>query len=82
MTLARRTILRSARPHRKSPAPKLGHGEAKLATDLIQTVDVTRDDWTLYDDTGHSLARISRYLYDVNAGRWFWAVLIAPDGRP
>jgi hypothetical protein len=41
-----------------------------------------KDDWTLSDDAGRALARICRYLYGANAGRWFWTVLIAPDGTP
>ncbi len=40
--------------------------------------DVATDDWTLSDDAGRPLARIYRYLYGTNAGRW----LIAPDGTP
>ncbi len=46
------------------------------------TADVASDDWTLSDDAGRPLARIYRYLYGANAGRWFWTVLIAPDGTP
>jgi hypothetical protein len=45
-------------------------------------VDVASNDWTLSDDAGRALAHIYRYLYGSNAGRWFWTVLIAPDGTP
>ncbi len=39
------------------------------------TSHVAPDDWTLYDDAGQPLARIYRYLYGPNAGRWLWIVL-------
>ncbi len=43
---------------------------------------VAPDDWTLYDDAGRPLARIYRYLYGPNAGRWLWIVLNAPKHTP
>jgi hypothetical protein len=46
------------------------------------TTNVAPDDWTLCDDVGRPLARIYHHLFGPNVGRWFWTVLVAPDGTP
>jgi hypothetical protein len=38
------------------------------------------DDWTLEDATGQPLGRIYAETGGPQGGRWFWAVLVAPDG--
>jgi hypothetical protein len=40
------------------------------------------DDWTLEDETGQPLGRIYAETGGPQGGRWFWAVLVAPDGTP
>ena len=40
------------------------------------------DDWTLEDDSGQLLGRIYAEIGGPQGGRWFWAVLVAPDGTP
>jgi hypothetical protein len=40
------------------------------------------DDWTLEDDAGQPLGRIYAETGGPRGGRWFWAVLVAPDGTP
>ncbi len=46
------------------------------------SIEVTPDDWTLFDDNGCPLARIYHFRFGPNAGRWAWFVLVAPDGAP
>jgi hypothetical protein len=46
------------------------------------SVEFSPDDRTLLDGKGRALARIYRYLYGPNAGRWSWFVLVGPDGIP
>ncbi len=67
--------------------PRTGNDDrAKLAPDSFRQLDgsieLAADDWCLIDDAGRPLARIYRYLYGPNAGRWSWFVLAAPDGAP
>jgi hypothetical protein len=38
------------------------------------------DDWTLEDENGQPLGRIYAETGGPQGGRWFWAVLVAPDG--
>ncbi len=40
------------------------------------------DDWTLEDHAGQPLGRIYAEAGGPQGGRWFWAVLVAPDGTP
>jgi len=40
------------------------------------------DDWTLEDEAGQPLGRIYAETGGPQGGRWFWAVLVAPDGMP
>jgi hypothetical protein len=49
---------------------------------LDGSVEFAPEDWTLLDGQGRAHARIYRYLYGPQAGRWSWFVLIAPDGTP
>jgi hypothetical protein len=49
---------------------------------LDGSIEVVPDDWSLLDEDGRPLARIYRYLYGPQAGRWSWFVLVAPDGTP
>ncbi len=49
---------------------------------LDGSIEFAPDDWRLVDGAGRPLARIYRYLYDPNAGRWSWFVLVSPDGAP
>jgi hypothetical protein len=48
---------------------------------LDGSIDFAPDDWTLLDDEGRLLARIYRYMYGPQGGRWSWLVLVAQDGR-
>jgi hypothetical protein len=53
------------------------------ATPLVlgAKVGITRD--SLADvDLCRPLARICRYMYGPQNGRWAWFVLVAPDGAP
>jgi hypothetical protein len=43
--------------------------------DTAGNVEVVPDDWTLLD-----LARLYKVTGGPQGGRWFWAVLIRPDG--
>jgi hypothetical protein len=49
---------------------------------LDGSIDFSPDDWCLEDVNGQPLARIYRYAYGPNAGRWAWFVQVAPQGRP
>jgi hypothetical protein len=49
---------------------------------LDGSVDIAPDDWTLEDAAGQPLARIYRYLYGPQAGRWAWFVQVDREGRP
>jgi hypothetical protein len=49
---------------------------------LDGSVEAAPEDWSLLDDAGQPLARIYRYAFVPNAGRWSWFVLVAPDGTP
>jgi hypothetical protein len=49
---------------------------------LDGSIDIAPDDWTLEDVNGQPLARIYRYAYGPNAGRWAWFVQVDPQGRP
>lgn len=40
------------------------------------------NDWCLCDDSGHPLARIYLQAAGPQAGKWFWAVQVTPDGVP
>lgn len=40
------------------------------------------DDWTLEDNAGQPLGRIYAETGGPQGGRWFWAVLVTPDGTP
>jgi hypothetical protein len=44
--------------------------------------EIAPNDWTLFDGAGKPVARIYRYAFGPNAGRWSWFVLVAPDGTP
>jgi hypothetical protein len=49
---------------------------------LDGSIDVSPDDWCLEDANGQPLARIYRYAYGPNAGRWAWFVQVDAQGRP
>lgn len=42
--------------------------------------ETASDDWTLFNSAGKRVARIYRYVFGVNAGRWTWFILV--DGMP
>jgi hypothetical protein len=46
------------------------------------TVETAQDDWTLFDLAGRPVARVYRFAFGPNAGRWAWFVLITVNGTP
>lgn len=44
--------------------------------------EAAKDDWRLFDAAGKPVARIYRYAFGPNAGRWSWFVLVSPIATP
>jgi hypothetical protein len=49
---------------------------------LDGSIDIAPDDWCLEDPAGQPLARIYRFAYGPQAGRWAWFVQVDREGRP
>ena len=49
---------------------------------LDGAVEMAADNWTLVDDEDQSLARIFRFSFGPNTGRWAWTVLGTTKGSP
>jgi hypothetical protein len=43
-------------------------------------VEIVPDDWTLFDPSGVPLARLYKVMGGPQDGRWYWTVLVMPDG--
>lgn len=43
------------------------------------SIEKVSTDWTLSNTAGQPIARIYRYVFGANAGRWAWLILAAPD---
>ena len=43
-------------------------------------VEIALDDWTLLDPSGEPLARLYKVFGGPQDGRWYWTVLLKPDG--
>ena len=48
--------------------------------DTAGNVEIAPDDWTLFDPSGEPLVRLYKVTGGPQDGRWYWTVLVRPDG--